>query len=143
MRLEDEWSLGRQFVVVRQIDTLPRLGRDLVDLLVEDGQSAQGERALAFWVVRRGRHRMQTVRPPLDQLTDSGVADPLSTVARDCCSSRHAAARQAMAGCVRRTATKLSAATKHSTAASRKAGSYVPSMSRLTPVPKAITPAAT
>lgn len=38
--LEDEWSLRQQFVVVRQLDTLPSFGRDLVDLLVEDGQSA-------------------------------------------------------------------------------------------------------
>ncbi len=40
VRLEDEWSLRQQFVVVRQLDALPSFGRDLVDLLVEDGQSA-------------------------------------------------------------------------------------------------------
>ena len=34
--LADEWSLRQQFVVVKQLDTLPSFGRDLVDLLVED-----------------------------------------------------------------------------------------------------------
>lgn len=38
--LDDEWSLRQQFVVVRQLEALPSFGRDLVDLLVEDGQSA-------------------------------------------------------------------------------------------------------
>lgn len=38
--LADEWSLRQQFVVVRQLDTLPSFGRDLVDLLIEDAQSA-------------------------------------------------------------------------------------------------------
>lgn len=38
--LEDEWSLRQQFVVVRQLDALPSFGRDLVDLLVEDGRAA-------------------------------------------------------------------------------------------------------
>ena len=40
VRLEDEWSLRQQFVVVRQLDALPSFGRDLVDLLVEDGRAA-------------------------------------------------------------------------------------------------------
>ncbi len=39
VRLEDEWSLRQQFVVVRQLDALPSFGRDLVDLLVEDGRA--------------------------------------------------------------------------------------------------------
>jgi len=38
--LDDEWSLRQQYVVVRQLEALPSFGRDLVDLLVEDGQSA-------------------------------------------------------------------------------------------------------
>lgn len=45
VRLEDEWSLRQQFVVVRQLDGLPSFGRDFVDLLVQDAQRAGGERA--------------------------------------------------------------------------------------------------
>lgn len=37
--LEDEWSLRRQFVVVRQLESLPVFGRDLVQLLVEDAKA--------------------------------------------------------------------------------------------------------
>ena len=40
MPLQDDWSLRRQFVVVRQLEALPPFGRDLVDLLVEDARSA-------------------------------------------------------------------------------------------------------
>lgn len=75
-----------------------------------------------------------------DSISRTGIADSSPTVA---CLDPQAAAHQAVAGCARRTATKLIAATKHNTPASMKAGSYVPNMSRLTPVPKAITPAAT
>ena len=39
--LDDDWSLRRQFVVVRQLDALPPFGRDLVELLIEDARTAQ------------------------------------------------------------------------------------------------------
>lgn len=39
--LDDEWSLRRQFVVVRNVDALPPFGRDLVELLIEDAHTAQ------------------------------------------------------------------------------------------------------
>lgn len=38
VRLEDDWSLRQQFVVVRQLDALPAFGRDLVELLIADAE---------------------------------------------------------------------------------------------------------
>jgi DNA-binding transcriptional LysR family regulator len=41
--LEDDWSLRQQLVVVRQLESLPAFGRDLVDLLIEDARQAGTE----------------------------------------------------------------------------------------------------
>ena len=41
--LEDDWSLRQQFVVVRQLESLPAFGRDLVELLIEDARQAGAE----------------------------------------------------------------------------------------------------
>lgn len=39
--LDDEWALRRQFVVMRQLESLPGYARDLVDLLVADAKAAE------------------------------------------------------------------------------------------------------